>query len=198
MKNYLVNRVVALTCVLSALSIASVSAEVSSAAIEKSLNAVQPPEMPAKAGSLVSKAKTGEKQATTVEVVKKAIYINPASAAAVVGAIAYKTHSMASLAAATAVSLEPKQAVKIARAAVSGAPSEADKIVAAMSKESPSLSSEISQAVAQAVKDPSKGSQQFQGPPHIAPPFVPRVTPPSEPPPTVVVGPGDRDYSSPF
>jgi len=195
MKNYLVNRIVALACVLSALSVASVSADVSSATIEKTLNGVRAPELPAKAGSLVSKAKTGEKQETTVVVVKTAIHISPASAASVVGAIAYKVPAMASVAASTAVALEPKQAVKIARAAVSGAPSEADKIVAAMSKESPSLSSEISQAVASAVKDTSKG---FAPPPHIAPPFVPRVNPPGENPPPVVVGPGDRDYSSPF
>lgn len=201
MKKTKLNCILALACATAVFSAFSVSAEVSTQTIEKTLKAVRAPELPAKAASLVSKAKTEDREATTIAAVKTAIGINRASAAAVVGAIAHANPKMASVAAATAVSLEPKQAAKIARAAASGAPSEADAIVAAMSKAAPSFSNAISENVASTI---SAGKtlasvNGFDRAPTVGDPFVDRVGGTGEisHTNTVVVPPGGRDYSAP-
>lgn len=189
---------VALT--VAAISTFNLNAEVSPRAIEKSLSGVRAPELPAKAASLVAKAKGTDQEPTTVAVVKSAIGVNPASAAPVVGAIAHAAPKMASVAAATAVSLQPKQAAAIARAAASAAPTEAEKIAAAMTKESPTYGALISQTVSSAVNDKAKGSPAgFQGAPTVGPPFVPRPGTGGEVnrTNTTVVPPGGRGYFSP-
>jgi hypothetical protein len=106
---------------------------------------------------------------------------------------------MAALAAATAVSLEPKQAAKIARAAASGASSEADDITAAMTKQAPSLSNVISEAVSSALSTKTVLADNFDRAPHVGPPFVPRDGGTTELNSTnsIPVGPDGRDYSAP-
>ena len=194
--------IASLSLTMVALSPFSVSAEVSSKAIVKSLSGVRAPELPAKAASLVSKADAKDQEATTIAVVKAAIAANPASASAVVGAIAQAAPKMASIAAATALSLQPKQAAAIAKAAAGAAPTEAEKIVAAMSKEAPALSSLISQAVSSTVAAKAKpvAGPAFQSAPRVGPPFVVRTGPGAgeiNRTNTVAVPPGDRDYSAP-
>ena len=193
------NRIAGVALTVVALSAFTLNAEVSSKAITKTLSGVRAPELPAKAASLVVKANATDQEATVIAVVKAAIAANPASAAAVVGAIAKAAPKMASIAAATAVSLEPKQAAAIAKAASGNAPTEADKIVAAMSKQAPTLSGVISQAVYTTVAAKSKTGDGLQSAPTVGPPFVPRAGGTGEinRTNTVVVPPGDRDYSAP-
>jgi len=201
MKILKLNRIAGVALTVVALSAFTLNAEVSSKAITKSLSGVRAPELPAKAASLVVKANATDQEATVIAVVKAAIAANPASAAAVVGAIAKAAPKMASIAAATAVSLEPKQAAAIAKAASGNAPTEAEKIVAAMSKQAPTLSGVISQAVYTTVAAKSKtgDASGFQNAPTVGAPFVPRAGGTAEinRTNTVVVPPGDRDYSAP-
>ena len=80
----------------------------------------------------MSQADSKTRLETTANVVKAAVGLNPAAAAAIVGTIAKSTPEMASVAAATAVALVPDQAIAIAHAAAAAAPSEAGKIVEAV------------------------------------------------------------------
>lgn len=113
------------------------------------LSTVSPAELPAKSADLVSQADSKNRAATTADVVKAAVGLNPAAAAAIVGTIAESTPEMASVAAATAVSLVPKQAVGIAHAAAAAAPSEAGKIVEAMCRVVPNDYKDIAETVAE-------------------------------------------------
>lgn len=195
------SRLAGLALTVAALSTFYLNAEVSSPAIAKTLSGVRAPELPAKAAALVSRASLKDQEATAVAVVKAAIAAYPASAAAVVGAIAKATPRMASVAAAAAVSLQPKQAGAIAKAAVGAAPTEAEKIVAFMTKEAPALGSLISQAVfsSRSARATSVASSGFQSAPRVGPPFVPRTGGTGEitRTNTVIATPGDRDYSAP-
>ena len=96
------------------------------------LSAVSPAELPAKSAALVAKADAKNRAESTVNVVKAAVGLNPAAAAAIVGTIAQSAPEMASVAAGAAVALVPDQAVAIAHAAAAAAPSEAGKIVEAV------------------------------------------------------------------
>ena len=133
------------------------------------LAAVPAAELPAKAADLVLQAKPRHRQATTVNVVKAAVGINPAAAPAVVGAIARAVPGMASVAAGAAAAEQPKQASVIAKAAAAAAPSQAGKIVVAVcravpneyrniaiavSQVAPGAGKEIVNAVAAALPDP--------------------------------------------
>ena len=89
------------------------------------LSTVGPAELPAKAAELVSQADSKNRLETTANVVKAAVGLNPAAAAAIVGTISQSTPEVASIAAATAVALVPEQAIAIARAAAAAAPSQA-------------------------------------------------------------------------
>ncbi len=112
------------------------------------LSTVSPAELPAKSADLVSQADSKNRVETTASVVKAAVGLNPAAAAAIVGTIAQSTPEMASVAAATAVALMPEQAVAIARAAAAAAPSEAGKIVEAVCRVVPNAYKEVANAVA--------------------------------------------------
>jgi hypothetical protein len=112
------------------------------------LSTVSPAELPAKAAELVSQADAKNRVETTINVVKAAVGLNPAAAAAIVGTIALSTPEMASVAAATAVKLVPNQAIAIARAAAAAAPSQAGKIVEAVCRVVPSAYQEVANAVA--------------------------------------------------
>ena len=108
-------------------------------------------DMPAKAASLIAAAPVKDQLATTIDVVKAAVALNPAAAPLIVGAIAKLTPSMAATAAATAAELQPKQAAWIAKAAASAAPDNAPEIAAAICAKLPALHASIISAVAKAV-----------------------------------------------
>jgi hypothetical protein len=112
------------------------------------LSTVSPAELPAKSAELVSQADSKNRLGTTADVVKAAVGLNPAAAAAIVGTIAQSTPEMASVAAATAVALVPNQAIAIAHAAAAAAPSEAGKIVEAVCRVVPDDYREVAIAVA--------------------------------------------------
>ena len=127
----------------------------------KILGAVPAAELPAKAADLVLQAKPGEREATTVSVVKGAVGINPAAAPAIVGAIARAVPEMASVAAGTAAREQPKQASAIAKAAAAVAPGQAGAIVTAVCgavpKEYRGIAVGVSQVAAGAGKEIVEG-----------------------------------------
>ena len=113
------------------------------------LSAVPSAELPAKAAELVKSAKSREREATTINVVKAAVTLNPGAAAPTVGAIARAVPEMAALAAATAAAGQPRQAGAIARAAAASAPSKVAKIVAAVCQAVPNDYRSVATSVAQ-------------------------------------------------
>jgi hypothetical protein len=125
------------------------------------LSTVSPAELPSASAELVAQADSKNLLETTVNVVKAAVGLNPAAAAAIVGTIAQSTPKMASVAAATAVALVPSQAVAIARAAAAAAPSEAGKIVEAVCRVVPAAFKDVASAVAGVV--PNAGSAILAG-----------------------------------
>jgi hypothetical protein len=120
------------------------------------LAAVPAAELPAKAADVILHARSRERQATTVNVVKSAVGINPAAAPAIVGAISRAVPDMASVAASTAAGLQPKQAAAVAKAAAAAAPAKADKIVTAVCRAVPNEYRNIAAAVAQVVPGAGK------------------------------------------
>ncbi len=121
------------------------------------LTAVPAAELPAKAADLVLHAKSRDRQAATINVVKGAVGINPAAAPAIVGAIARAVPDMASVAAGAAAAEQPKQASAIAKAAAAAAPSKAGKIVTAVCRAVPNEYRNIAAAVSQVV--PAAGKE---------------------------------------
>jgi hypothetical protein len=122
----------------------------------QALAAVPAAELPAKAADLILHSRSRERQATTVNVVKSAVGMNPAAAPAIVGAIARAVPDMASVAAGAAAAEQPKQAAAIAKAAAAAAPSKAGKIVAAVCRAVPNEYRNIAAAVAQVVPGAGK------------------------------------------
>ena len=112
------------------------------------LSTVNPAELPAKSAELVLQADAKTRLDTVANVVKAAVGLNPAAAAAIVGAISKSAPEAASVAAATAAALVPDQAAVIARAAAVAAPSKAGKIVEAVSRVVPSAFKAVANAVA--------------------------------------------------
>ena len=108
---------------------------------------------PGKAADLVSQAKARDRKATTINVVKAALGINPAAAPAIVGAIARAVPEMAAVAAGAAAAEQPKQAAAIAKAAAAAAPSQAGAIVGAVCRAVPNQYQAIAIAVSQAAPD---------------------------------------------
>jgi hypothetical protein len=94
-------------------------------------------ELPAKAAALVAKASAADKQDVAATVVKVAVGVNPAAAAAIVSAVSRESPAAAPVAAVNATTLQRKQVGQIAKAAAAAAPAEAAKIVAALIKEFP-------------------------------------------------------------
>lgn len=125
------------------------------------LSTVSPAELPAKSAELVSQADSKNRIEATANVVKAAVGLNPAAAAAIVGTIAQSTPEMASVAAATAVTLVPEQALAIARAAAAAAPSQAGKIVEAVCRIVPSAYQVVANAVAEVA--PGQGKAILAG-----------------------------------
>jgi len=115
------------------------------------LKSVTLAELPGKAAALVSAADEKSLVSTTVDVVKAAIGLNPAAAAAIVGSIAAATPKAAATAAATAASLLPQQAAVLAQAAAGAAPKQAGQIVEAVCRIAPNAYKSVAKAVAAAV-----------------------------------------------
>jgi len=115
------------------------------------LAAVPTAELPAKAVDLVAQAKSRDRQATTIDVVKGAVTINPGAAPYIVGAIARAVPVMAPVAVGTAAAEQPKQAGAIAKAAASAASSKAGRIVVAGCRAVPADYRSIVVAVFEAV-----------------------------------------------
>ncbi len=127
-----------------------------SVTVKKNLAGVPAGELPAKAAELVKAAKSADRPATTVEVVKAAVNMKPAAAPSVVGAVARTTPEMASVAAGTAAAQQHKLASAIAKAAAAAAPSQAGKIVAAVCRVVP----KDYRAVALAAAEAAPGSEK--------------------------------------
>jgi hypothetical protein len=162
-------------------------------------------ELPAKAAELIKDSPSRERAAVTVEVVRAAVGINPAAAPAIVGAIARAVPDEASIAAATAAEMLPRQAADIAKAASAAAPSKAGKIVAAVcraapkeyhgialesAQAAPAASTEILRAVASVFPDLKPGIERaltgYVGNPQAVA-VVLETTKPSAPPPPVLL-----------
>lgn len=132
------------------------SAGVDAASIKKSLGSVSAAELPAQAASLVKAAKSADRSAVTVTVVKTCLTIRSASAPTIVGAIGKAAPDMVSTAAATAAAQQPKRAAEIASAAAAAVPTKAGSIVTAVCRAVPSQYKSIAVAVAQVVPGASK------------------------------------------
>ena len=120
------------------------------------LSSVTTAELPATAAKLVSQADVKGLKATTIEVVKTAVGLNPAAAPAIVASIAQASPDMAATASATAATLVPNQVVLIARAAAAAAPTKAGAIVEALCKVLPADYKLIADAVAAVVPGAGK------------------------------------------
>ena len=127
----------------------------------QALTSVPAAELPAKAADLVLHARPAEREATTLNVVKGAVGLNPAAAPAIVGAIARAVPEMAAVAAGAAAAEQPKQANAIAKAAAAVAPSQASAIVAAVCRAVPKEYRAIAVAVSQAA--PGAGKEIVRG-----------------------------------
>ena len=120
------------------------------------LKSVPLAELPGKAAALVAEAEAKTQTQTTVDVVRSAVGLNPAAAAAIVGSIAAGTPEMAAAAAATAASLLPKQAAALAQAAAAAAPQQAGKIVEAVCLVARDTYRDIALAVAEIVPNEAR------------------------------------------
>jgi hypothetical protein len=130
--------------------------EALAASTAAALKKVPAPEMPAKAVKMIEAASKAEREATTIRVVKIAVALNPASAPAIVGAIAREVPVCAPVAAAAAAAQQPGQASAIAKAAAASAPAQAGAIAGAVCRAVPNQYRNVAVAVAQAVPQSTK------------------------------------------
>jgi hypothetical protein len=137
------------------------------------LSAASTVELPATAADLVLHAKARDRSATTLNVVKGAVGINPAAAPAIVSAVARAVPDMASVAAGAAAAEQPKQASAIAKAAAAAAPSQAGKIVAAVCRVVPKEYRNVAVAVSQVV--PSAGEEILRAVASVLPDLEPSI-----------------------
>jgi hypothetical protein len=148
--------------------------EIKSNPFTETLQHIPAAELPAKAAQLVKSTRTPQRETVTVDVVKAAVEINPAAAPAIVGAIARAVPEMASVAAATAATEQPKQASAIARAATAAAPSMAGQIVAAVCRSVPDNYRAVAIAASQAA--PGSGKEILSGVAAAIPALQPFIT----------------------
>jgi hypothetical protein len=113
-------------------------------------------ELPVRAVAAVRHAKEADRKETTIAVVKAALGLNPASATAVVGAIARAVPAMTAVAAETAAAEQPKQAPEIALAAAAANHSAAAAVVAGVCRSVPAQYLSIAVAVDTAVPGSGK------------------------------------------
>jgi hypothetical protein len=120
------------------------------------LKSVPLAELPGRAAALVAAADATNQVSAATDAVKSAVGLNPAAAAAIVGAIAMDVPATAPAAAATAAGLLPAQAAGIARAAAAAAPKQAGKIVEAVCRAVPDSYREIALAVAEVAPEAAR------------------------------------------
>ena len=114
------------------------------------------PEYPDKAAAEVKQADASKQASVTVQVVKVALGLRPASAPALAAAIARQVPEMAAMAAYAASAEQPRQAVAIATAAAAAAPTQAAKIVSHICTVLPSQYHSIALAVAKVAPNSSR------------------------------------------
>jgi hypothetical protein len=151
MKTRFFQLIAALVVMLAIITVRTAAAKDSPqlADVEQALSGVATPELPVKAAALVSQSKDSEKESVTLLVLQTVSEINPVSIPTVVGAIARSTPALASMAAADAVTLQPKQTVLITRAAVGAAPDHAGEIVSAILGKLPAQYAVVAAAAAE-------------------------------------------------
>jgi hypothetical protein len=151
MRTRLFHFIAALVVMLAIVAGRTVSAKDSPqlADVEQALSGIATPELPVSAANLVSQSKASEQESVTMLVLQTVSEINPASIPAVVGAIGHSTPAMASVTAANAVTLQPKQTVLITRAAVGAAPDHAGEIVSAILVKLPAQYAVVAAAAAE-------------------------------------------------
>lgn len=123
---------------------------------QESLARVSAAELPAKAASLVQATKARNRGFVTADVVKAAVAADPATAPAVVGAIARALPDMASIAAGTAAEQQPAQAAELTKAAAAAAPTRVGKIVVSVCRVAPKDYRAIALAASTAVPGSNK------------------------------------------
>jgi len=175
MKTKSLQLIAALVVMLALLTSRTASAKDSPqlADVEQSLSGVATPELPVSAANLVSQSKASEQESVTMLVLQTISEINPASIPTVVGAIGRSTPAMASVAAANAVSLQPKQTVLITRAAVGAAPDHAGEIVSAILAKLPAQYAVV--AAAAAAVAPASGQNILNAVMAALPPLKPYI-----------------------
>jgi len=99
-------------------------AELQFSKIQGELVGVPPPEIPVRAANVVSQADTNDKESATTNVLLAVVEMNPCTVPSTVAQIARTSPTMASLAAATAVSLQPNQVFLITKASVGAVPTQ--------------------------------------------------------------------------
>jgi hypothetical protein len=149
MKTRFFQLIAALVVMLAIITVRTAAAKDQLADVEQSLSGVATPELPVKAAALVSQSKDSEKESVALLVLQTVSEINPVSIPTVVGAIARSTPALASMAAADAVTLQPKQTVLITRAAVGAAPDHAGEIVSAILGKLPAQYAVVAAAAAE-------------------------------------------------
>jgi hypothetical protein len=144
-----------LALLLPVLLLASSLSQAAQTSLE-TLKSLPAPELPVRAGELVKQARSGNREATAIEVTKAGVAINPASAPIIVGAIARAVPQVAALSASVAAAELPAQAPAITRAAASAAPTAVGQIVAAVCRVVPNQFRAIAVAASEAVPGSSR------------------------------------------
>lgn len=132
------------------------SSDAADLAVKQTLAGTPPAELPTRAAMLIQEAKPRQRESVTLDVVKAAVEINPASAAPIVSAVAKILPDNASTAAGVAAAVQPKQDTAIAQAAALAAPAKAGKIVVAVCRAVPGDHRNIALVVARAVPGSAK------------------------------------------
>jgi hypothetical protein len=125
--------------------------EATVASLKKAVATLPVPELAAKAAEAVKETKAQDRQEMALTAVRTIISQKPASAPAVVAAIAKAAPEVSAAAAAEAARLSPEQSVAIAKAAAFAAPVHADKIAAAVASVTPKTARAVTHAVVMAV-----------------------------------------------
>jgi hypothetical protein len=113
-------------------------------------------ELPVRVVAVVCHANVKDRKETTIAAIKAALGLNPASVAAVVGAVARSVPGMAAVAAETAAAAQNKQAPEIALAAAAANHAAVADVVAGVCRAVPAQYESVAIAVAEAVPGSGK------------------------------------------
>jgi len=136
-------------------------AELQFSKIQGELVGVPPPEIPVRAANVVSQADTNDKESATTNVLLAVVEMNPCTVPSTVAQIARTSPTMASLAAATAVSLQPNQVFLITKASVGAVPTQITAVVSAIINQIPSQYIGVAESASQVY--PSAGTNILNG-----------------------------------